>query len=105
VNKNPRSPNWAIEPEKFQICAKNRAAALQMSVCEFFAVLIAIREHDRTVETEYHRIHEFAEEMMLNTIITIPTYRIILKVRSGPRDNLVNYLFEVANLKKRELSF
>lgn len=76
-----------------------------MGVCKFFAVLIAVREHDRTVETEYHRIHEFAEEMMLDTIITIPANGVILKMRSGPRDNLVNYLFEVANLKKGELSF
>lgn len=76
-----------------------------MGVCEFFTILIAIREHDWTVETEYHRIHEFAEEMMLDTIVSISAYRGILKVRSGPRDNLVNYLFEIANLQKGELPF
>jgi hypothetical protein len=76
-----------------------------MGVCEFLAVLIAIREHDWAVETEDHRVHEFAEEMMLDTIVTISANRGILKMGSGPRDNLVDDLFEIANLKKRELPF
>ncbi|KAK6444576.1 hypothetical protein FP744_10000824 [Trichoderma asperellum] len=105
MNKNPRSPNWTIEPEQFQIRAKNRATTLQMGICELFAVCITIREYHWAVEAEHYRVHEFAEEVMLDRIVTGSAYCGMLKVRGGSRDNLVNYLLEITYLKKRELSF